>query len=207
MRRTGQAGFTLIEILVAVSVTALLLGTIYGIFTAVSNARQRVESDASGYHLARVLTDRLAREIRGTYWQQGHEGTVFAGEADAAGNGTLELSTTAASPLGRSAGGIARISYSLEEDLIEGERRWRLRRREAPLFDPDFDRREGLRLSEAVEAFELRYYEGERWVERWDASNRGRLPQLVEIRLEIVAGEKRLPFVTVVDIPLAGAAR
>ena len=207
MKKPEQSGFTLIEVLVTVSITAVLLSTVYGIFTGVSNARKRVETDGRGYHLARVLSDRLAREIRSTYWQQDHEGTVFFGESDSAGNGTLELSTTAASPLGRSAGGIARISYSLEEDRFEGERRWRLIRREAPLYDMEFDRREGQRLSDSVRLFALRYYDGNRWLDQWDAAARDRLPQLVEIRMEIVAGDDRKPFVTVVDVPLAGAAQ
>lgn len=206
MKKPLQSGFTLVEVLVTVSITAVLLSTVYGIFTGVSNARKRVESEGRGYHLARVLSNRMAREIRSTYWQKDHEGTDFFGDSDNTGNSTLELSTTAASPLGRSAGGIARIRYSLEEDRREGERQWRLIRREAPLFDTEFDRREGQRLSDAVELFELRYYDGDRWVEQWDAALRGRLPQLVEIRMEIMAGDSRLPFVTVVDVPLAGAA-
>lgn len=198
-----QSGFTLIEVLVAVAVAAVLLTTVYGVFGSVSGAKEQVERDAEIYHLARVLCDRLGREIRGTYWRRDAEETVFVGSLDG-DQSTLELTTTAASPLGASAAGIAHIDYRLREDLFEGQRRWRLLRREASLFATDFDRQDGQRLSEAVRTFALRYFDGGSWVEEWDAAERGALPRLVEIRLGILDGDRPLSFVTVVDVPLSG---
>ena len=92
--RHRESGFTLIEITIAVAITATVLMTIYGIFSAVSSAKQRVEAESAGYHQARVLFDRMGREIRGAYLKSANPSTLFTGEKNDSGQPVLTLSTT-----------------------------------------------------------------------------------------------------------------
>ena len=55
----SEKGFTLVEVLVAISILAILLTSVYGIFSSVSLARERLDADSAEYHRARVLFDRL----------------------------------------------------------------------------------------------------------------------------------------------------
>src|SRR5210317_866695 len=111
-----ERGFTLIEVLVAISILAILLSSVYGIFSSVSLARERLDADSAEYHRARVLFDRLGRELRGAYFQEDDHGLVFSGRTIDEGMIELELTTSAVSPLSQRGSGIARVHYLLTED-------------------------------------------------------------------------------------------
>ena len=76
--RGKSNGFTLVEILVAISIIAILMTTIYGIFTTVSNTKDRLDTDSEAYHRARVIFDRFGREIRGAYFNPSNDSTTVS---------------------------------------------------------------------------------------------------------------------------------
>ena len=106
---TRESGFTLIEILVAVIVTSLLLLSVYGVFSTIDGARQRVERDTGHYHQARVIFDRLGREIHGVYLAANNRQSGFRGGT---GRGGTPLSSNCRRPLPRrkAAGGASSSS-------------------------------------------------------------------------------------------------
>lgn len=110
-----ERGFTLIEMLVAVMVSALLLTTTYGIVTSVSRTRDRLSTDGEGFHLARVINERLARELRGAYYSATNTASLFSGGLDEDGAPFLQLATTAATPASGGSG-IVVVRYRLTED-------------------------------------------------------------------------------------------
>jgi len=63
-----SSGFTLLEVLVALTVAAIVLGAVYGIVTGVSAVKQRLDEDGEGFHQARVLFGRMSRELRSAYF-------------------------------------------------------------------------------------------------------------------------------------------
>jgi len=178
MRR--QHGFTLVEILVAVIVTALLLTTIYGVFISVSEARRRIEADSEIYHRARVIFDRIGREIHGTYWSAENRRSSFAGGLDEQNRPFLELSTTTATPQS-GGGGIVLVRYLLRDDP-ENEETRELVRLERPLFTDQFREGNALRLASGITGLSLRFYSAGNWQDSWDATGGG-LPQLIEFTL------------------------
>ena len=115
-RVCSEQGFTLVEILVAISILAILLTSVYGIFSSISLARERLDSDSADYHRARVMFERMGRELRGAYFQQRDSHLVFSGKTSDDGTVELELTTTAVSPLSQTGAGIARVHYLLVED-------------------------------------------------------------------------------------------
>ncbi len=52
-RTTG--GFTLIEVLVAITLLSLVLTAVYGVFTSLSATEKRLHSDSEAYHQARII--------------------------------------------------------------------------------------------------------------------------------------------------------
>ena len=202
----GVRGFTLIEVLVAVSLLAILLTAVYGIFGGVNSAKLRLDSDSADYHLARVIFDRFGRELHGAYFRSGDPTTMFRGGKNDQDEPFLELTTTAVTLLSDTGSGISEVRYRLAPDreadtgcqvLLRGERS-----RQAAAAPVD-DRM--MRLAPNVASLSLRFYTGGRWLEQWDARQSG-LPQLVEVSL-VVAGQDerpRIPFTTAFEIPDVG---
>ena len=198
----GERGFTLIEVLVAVSLLAILLTAVYGIFGGVNSAKLRLDRDSADYHLARVIFDRFGRELHGAYFRSGDQTTMFRGGINAQDEPFLELTTTAVTLLSDTGSGISEVRYRLAPDqeadtgrqvLLRGERS-----RQSAAASAD-DRM--MRLAPDVASLSLRFYTGGRWLEQWDARQSG-LPQLVEVSLVVGQDEQqRIPFTTTFEIP------
>jgi prepilin-type N-terminal cleavage/methylation domain-containing protein len=62
--RGDQRGFTLIELIVAMSLMMIVLGATLTAFTDFTNANQRVEQQNDAQNRARLASDALARELR-----------------------------------------------------------------------------------------------------------------------------------------------
>jgi len=190
-------GFTLIEILVAVSVASLVLLAVYGSFGAISDARTRIETESVGYHQVRVFYDRVGRELRSLVGSDQRQATLLQGGKDDAGQPYLELLSTAATPMGGAPGGVARIRYLLapDPDLPSGVNS--LFRSEQPRWtEPGFET--GQRLIPGVAALQLRFYDGNLWSESWQGGTR--LPERVEITLQLTLGEEEVPFRSTFDL-------
>lgn len=198
MRR--EAGFTLVEVLVAVIVTSLLLLSVYGVFSTVDGARKRVENDAGHYHLARVIFDRLGREIRGAYWTTANRRTRFGGGLTSDGQPYLELSTTTATPQS-GGGGIVLVRYETQPDP-DHPGQLRLLRSERPLFTDAFRPGDTLQMTAGLASLKLRFFDGT-WHDNWDAAGSG-LPKLVEITLEEADPTGPVPFTSSFEVTPLG---
>ncbi len=201
-QRRGLRGFTLIEVLVSISLLAIVMTSIYGIFSSINATKVRLDSDSAEYHLARVVFDRLGRELHGAYYRRGDQSTLFRGGVNAQGESFLELTTTAVTPLSATGTGIAEVRYRLTADnesqggrqvLLRGERP----RQSATIAVDD----RMMRFAPDVASLSLRFYSNGSWQNEWDARQDG-LPQLVEIALVVGHDEQRqIPFATTFDIP------
>ena len=193
----NQRGFTLIEVLVAVIVTSLLLLTVYGTFTTIDGARRRVEGDAERFHQARVIFDRIGREVHGVYWSTSNLQTRFQSGLNQAGLFYLELSTTTPTPQG-GGGGIVVVRYELEPDPDHsGE--FMLLRSERQLFSEEFEPAGTLRMAGGIASLQLRFFARDAWHDSWDAAGGG-LPELVELSLMEAAPSGAVPFVSSFEV-------
>jgi len=197
---SGRGGFTLVEVLVAVVVASLLLLSVYGVFSSVSGTRQRIEADSTTFHQARVIFDRIGRELRGAYWTPRNERTRFAGGRDGEGRPYLELSTTAATPQG-GLGGIVVVRYELRP-APEDPQRLELVRQERPLLREEFRAGDALRLASGLAGLQLRFFAGGSWREEWATADG--LPQLVELTLSEPSRLGPVTFVSAFDLAVAG---
>lgn len=196
MMSRREHGFTLVEILVAISIGAILLTTIYGVFSSVSGARDRLEAVGEEYHQARVLYDRLASELRSGYFNTGSKQTRLVGGNNTQGYPFLEFSTTLSTPIfGGRPGGVSLVRY----EQMEMEREIRLYRNEWPLLSTQADRKPQL-LIIGLKSFALRYYDGSDWQEEWDSRQRGALPKMIELTVEVEVDEQVHSFLSTIEL-------
>jgi general secretion pathway protein J len=193
----AERGFTLVEILVAISILAIVLTSVYGIFTSVSLARGRLDADSADYHRARVIFDRLGRELRGAYFNPNYDDLEFAGESIDGGNlQELELTTTAVSPLSQIGSGVARVRYRLVADPEDAAGRLVLLRSEQPAYQPSNNGTDAdmMRLAAGIESLLIRFYAEDQWQTGWEGRVAGGLPEMVEMTLQLRT-EERPPVV------------
>lgn len=202
-RCRGTRGFTLVEVLVAISLLAIVLTSVYGVFSSVSATKQRLDGDSADYHLARVIFDRLGRELHGAYFRAGDQTTLLRGGSNERGEPFLELTTTAVTPLSMAGTGIARVAYRLAEDPQRPPGSKVLLRSERPRQGPAASAEEPgmMRLAPGVAALGLRFFAAGQWREEWDA-HQGGLPEMVEISLLVGRGPPgETPFATTFRLP------
>ncbi len=189
-------GFTLIEMLVAMTISALLLATAYGVVRSVSLSRDRLADEGEAFHLARVISERLARELRGAYYSAHGPETRFVGGVDDRGATFLQLATTAATPTS-SGGGLVRVRYRLDR---ENGAAGILLRDEHPLHDDSPEEPPRRRLAAGIQSLELRFGSATDRQPLWDSLEQGGLPDLVEVNLTIETDGGPLPFMTVIEL-------
>lgn len=199
---SAERGFTLVEVLVAISILAILLTSVYGIFSSVSLARDRLDADSADYHRARVLFDRLGRELRGAYFQNRDRSLRFAGHTTDNGMVELELTTSAASPLSQTGSGIAKVHYLLAEDQETEADGLVLLRSEQPVHKQTDEKVSGMmRLIPGIKSLSLRFYANGKWQSSWDGRTAG-LPELVEIQLRLgTGGGQPVDFISSFELP------
>ena len=89
---TRLQGFTLLEILIALMMTATIMGALFGVFASSLDVAQEVERSARDDQMMRMVMDRITRDVRSFVALSA--GDMRVGERE--GNGTNVQETTAA---------------------------------------------------------------------------------------------------------------
>jgi general secretion pathway protein J len=190
-------GFTLMEVMVAVAITALM-GTIVAMaFQTGFRAKEVVEGEAEHYRMVRVALNRMAREIGSAYVSDRYDPkryrdsndrpTNFVGERD-----RLLFTTFAHQRLYTDSkeSDQAVVEYFVETSTEKGARgRQELKRRVNPNVGERMDRGGTTDvLFEGVKKLEFEYWDSERkqWDDEWDTRRNEKkafLPTRVRITL------------------------
>jgi type II secretion system protein J len=198
-----QSGFTLLEIIIALVILALVFASLYGAYSGTVEATERVEHGRDVEQAARLALMQMADDFKSLYHQE-FEGDPKASPYRFVGGATeeeveesavVEFASTAhldfdmVFPSLR----INRVSYALIK-LEEDERYQRLVRVELPFADLEQEGDESsVELTDGVEELTLTFFTGDgEEVSEWDSSEAQaseRLPQLIRIRLKMGAGE------------------
>ncbi|HEY7725504.1 MAG TPA: prepilin-type N-terminal cleavage/methylation domain-containing protein [Anaeromyxobacteraceae bacterium] len=207
MRRRG---FTLVEVMIAASITAVIGALVAGAFQRAAAARELAEAQDERFTGARLALTRMAREVEEAFLSEHYDRkrfterpTLFRG-LDRGQEDDLLFATFAHARLLRDAkeADQAVVEYSVGPDPDRPGAR-ALFRREKPRIDEDPERG-GARavVLEHVVGFDVQYWDWKRqeWAREWDTSSadrKGFLPTRVRFRLVLrMPDGKDRPFET-----------
>jgi len=194
-RGRGSGGFTLLEVLVALSITAVILGTLYSSFFVIQRAVQATEETLVTLHEARAALDVMRREVEAAFTMDGTEGKemFIVKDRDFYGAQASGMSfVTHASVLH----GPARVSY----EVVDIDGRLTLIKTLTTIGRNEDDAPKAEMVEEIASFSVEALISGSEWVRTW---NRNTMPPKVRISLEVpLAG--RTVKLTVTAMPRKG---
>jgi len=224
--RQTYGGFTLLEILLAVTIIAAIVSMVYGSYIATIRSIEAYEATIAVSQNTRAALAQITRQIRCAYVPQSLyvvEGSqkafgnsklppkldgvlseemanYFSGNAESLNGEVLHLVTTA----GRleepqSIYGLFEVAYRFDRNkgaLFLSQQRF--------LRTPDSMTRSGnwQQVISGVENLELAFFDGQKWLNKWDFKDRRRPPYAVKIN--IICQDKnyrRCRYATLAYIP------
>ena len=200
-----HAGFTLLELLVAMAIFALLSVMAYAGLSTVLNANQILDTNMerltevqrSVTLLSRDIRQTINRAIRDTYGDT-KQPLIGSTAFDTLGTPMVELTRTGYSnPLGTKRSFLQRVAYHVEEETLY-RHSWRV------LDQAQDSEADVLAICHDVESLVLRYLDQDNtWHEQWPPSDpeyQGvALPKAVEVSIELTDWGKVVRL-----LPLAG---
>ena len=223
----GPAGFSLLELLVAVAVFSIISTLLYGTLSRTARSRQFAVEHEETAARARAVFTWLRRDLNGSFGIGTYPtGKPVFSTSQESGRGAFSeerwlldfttLSARGTTPTDvpraifagtRDRGDQVRVLYPLEADPAESSSPAGrlLGRSEVPQPSAEVDLELATRsvIARAIDAVELRFNDGRQWTEHWNAGDSTTPPRGVEIELRVRAADGAvLPFVSAVSIPL-----
>jgi prepilin-type N-terminal cleavage/methylation domain-containing protein len=196
------SGFTLLEILLALAILALVLSSLFGAYSETITATELVEASREVDQAARLTVAQMADDLKSLY-QQEVKGDpkdspyrFQGGIAESDGEAVEFMSFASTAHLGFDPAGpsmsVNRIAYVLKKSE-EGEPYFQLLRRERPFADfPGQGEEAEMELADNVKELAVTYGDDAgTTLTEWDSASpehSGRPPRLVQIRLKVEAG-------------------
>jgi general secretion pathway protein J len=191
-------GFTLIEILVAVTIIATIVSMVYGSYFATAKSADVYKARMAVSGRTRKVLEQIARQIRCSYIGKATESTDLAGtdssstktvrknpviyfsyESDAPGSSVLHLVTTYGLFCEDGyANGLFDVTYKFDKNIGT---LYLSQRRFAGTPENNIEDRNWRPLLTNVESVELDFFDGRQWIREWDFEQNKKLPIAVKI--------------------------
>lgn len=207
----AQAGFTLVEILLALFMFSIIAGTIFASFSAVVDGVEQGRASGEFYRVGRTALQHMAQEIGAALTFADDPRTTMLGENGSGENQPRDRITFVTIPYRRfpatiPANELCDVSYYIEKNS-QGT---------AALFRTedctlDEERQEGgtpLELTDTVAGLDIMYFDAEASHDDWPPNREetGPLPCRVRLALTFrLSPEDERAFVTTVVLPMRGA--
>ncbi len=189
-RATDRQAFTLLEMLVAITIMGILAASLYGSLRTVFKGRDRAEAALAPMRATTIAMGMMRTDVESAMPPTGILAGAFNG-VDVKGDSgrdadSMSFYSCANSPDGVTpAGDIRLVEFALTtaENETDGTL---VRRITTNLLSPNVVTPVEEVLCRGVLSFNLRYYDGTTWQDSWDAaSHSNTLPLAVEATLEI----------------------
>lgn len=191
-RRKRIAGFTLLEVLVAIAIFAIFSAMAYGGLLRVLDNRDRIEIERETWRelalgFQRIKDDFTQTVDRPVRDNDGSPLPAFRGQPTdtrALGEPSVEFTRAGLSAMETRGSGLQRVAYRLHEKQLV--------RLHWPVLDrAPVTKRLAVPLLEQIDEFEVRFYYNGAWLDRWPPQGLGAapagsnlaMPRAVEIRL------------------------
>jgi len=215
VNRPATAGFTLVEVLVAMGITALIGALVAGSFVSVDRANRVVADQGDRYGASRVALTRMARELSMAFLSDHYDTTqyrepltVFIGKEE-----SVLFASLAHERLWLDARESDQmvVEYTLDDDPKDRDAQALFRREKVRIDnEPDRGGRKDL-VADHVLSIRFRYFDPKKneWVREWSSKGTDHpkeLPSRVQIELETKLSDGRKEkFVTEARIAMTKA--
>jgi general secretion pathway protein J len=195
--RKSNGGFTLLELLVALVLLAILSGALYGTYFSVMRGSEAARERTEPLRDVRATLDLLRRELAAAYFDRANERLHFVVEdRDVFGKPASILDFTAFT-VPRTGSVPSSDVMAVRYKPVEREAQQLILSRQTkdlyldtkPLPYP---------LTEQIEGFLVECYDGNQWVKSWDSTLNAGLPQAVRVTLYVQGGDKPAGFSAIV---------
>ena len=192
----SSRGFTLVEVLVAIVIFMIIIGSIYGALRTANMSVSRTEERADVYQTARVLLEQINSELCSAYQPQESDASTLIGEdTDASETApqydALTFLTTGRRPPASTepAGDLCEVAYLVHKTPDEEPIGLFVQESFRPGIELGDQEPQPVMLSELVVGLNCEYLDapGGDWLKEW--TNRNALP--VAVRVELVLKPER----------------
>ncbi|HEX8010155.1 MAG TPA: type II secretion system minor pseudopilin GspJ [Casimicrobiaceae bacterium] len=180
-------GFTLLEVLLAVAIVALIALLGYRALAALSDSEAKLAAEATRWRTLDLFFARLEGDLRQAMPRPARlaatREAAWAATTDAAGNGVLVFSRAGPEFALEAASAGQRLGYRFRDGTVE------------VVYWASYDRPRGVDpiaypLLDGVAAFRLAYLTREgAWVDTWPVAGESDLPRAVKVDLTLASGE------------------
>jgi len=205
-----RRGFTVVELLVASTVVAIVVAASAGVFTAIHKGARKARVRAELAHVGRVVLSMMARDIQSLWAFEANKDEIIVAvkgeapvgedrEANVARDELHFVTKSPAEPLGAD---LVEMSYFVHEDPETG-RLALLRRWQAP---PDEDITLGgayETLTDSVISLAFAFYDGNEWLDEWDSVSV--MPLAVRVTVGLIDELTGEPLMMSVSTAITGA--
>jgi general secretion pathway protein J len=173
-----RRGFTLLEILVALALLAIVLTALYSTFFLSQKAIEGVDESLLTLQECRMTMDTIGREMDSVVYMPLNKNSLFKIEdRDYFGKPASRVSFTSFSPL---VPGLSLISYYAEEKDGVLTVYKKIRNAYQTGGDP-----EAVDVVDNAESFAVEVMYQGKWVKTWDTSETGKVPERIRVTLMI----------------------
>jgi prepilin-type N-terminal cleavage/methylation domain-containing protein len=210
-RSSDQRGFTLIEMMLAIGVLALILAMLASSFSAVAQSKVHAEGRLQVDREGRALLWQMSKEIRDAVQTPLAQSQVLLqGSGHGGSSGPVDTITLSTLDAGhrRAITGLAPeflVTYNITPNREHSG--WYLLQRSQQSGLLAGGASPPTVLADNLLSLHLSYFDGQRWTEEWDSSGLqkgAQLPVAVAIQIQMAApGGRIMVFATQVTVPMA----
>ncbi|HUU11374.1 MAG TPA: type II secretion system protein GspJ [Phycisphaerae bacterium] len=192
--RANPRAFTLLEMLVAAAITAVLAGSLYATLHIAFTARRSATRAVEEIRQVELALEWLRADVQAAVVPSGILAGPFVGEASTGASGRaadalLLHCTAAASEAVEGTGDVRQVELVCEQE-DDGTAMVLVRRVTANLLAPTTREPHEEVLCRDVYAFALRYFDGTDWLDAWDSTTQDNLlPLAVEVTLTLARAQ------------------
>lgn len=160
---SGKGGFTLLEIIVAITITVTILAIVYGSYSASLKSMENIRTRIDVYGTARPVLEQMTRDISCAYFNAEDERTAFVGTAE-----SLDFITLAHRRSSRDerSSDLSEVGFFISEETDAPL----LMRRESTYLDEEpLSGGDVSVIADNITSIAFQYYGEEGWTDSWDA--------------------------------------
>jgi type II secretion system protein J len=209
----SRRGFTLIELMLAILILAIMMSVIYGMVVSTVQAQQRVDEVTAGSEIGPAILTQIRMDLEASFLPKEGEYFVAIDRKGSTGDRDRVDFVSAVMAYGPEREGeeprfhgINEIGYQVQEGRSDASLGILYRRED---FFVDAEPLKGGRLIEMydrVRHLSFQFWDGEQWRQDWNSKrDKNTLPKAVKVELRIVVTERDEPveqaFTTTITFP------